>query len=343
MTSNDSAGGTAQLPSISLPELSLSIYRLEFESADPWEPRGYPGSAWRGMFGRALKHLVCVTRETDCTKCMLYRSCVYPYVFETPPTMAGGLLGEYRTVPHPYTLYPVPCVGPSHRHGVELGLFGEANRFVAYLVQALRQAARQGLQLDGQPLELRSVHQEQQTGSGLWREIFTGEGALEAAAPCPPAIPPMPPRVKVRLETPLRLRHRSHYVTPESFEFRDLALSLVRRFSSLLRYHGGRELAADFPNLAESARHVSIEYRDLVWKDWTRYSSRQRTHMQLGGMQGQFELKTEGLGEIWPYLWKGQWTHAGKATSMGLGRYRIEAVRGSSTSLRIHGEEVRDS
>lgn len=34
-------------------------------------------------------------------------------------------------------------------------------------------------------------------------------------------------------------------------------------------------------------------------------------------------LPGEGLAPFWPYIWLGQWTHAGKNTSMGLGKYEI--------------------
>jgi hypothetical protein len=51
----------------------------------------YSGAAWRGVFGHALKQLVCVTRERNCLDCLLYRSCVYPYIFEAPPDPAVGI------------------------------------------------------------------------------------------------------------------------------------------------------------------------------------------------------------------------------------------------------------
>jgi CRISPR/Cas system endoribonuclease Cas6 (RAMP superfamily) len=66
-------------------------------------------------------------------------------------------------------------------------------------------------------------------------------------------------------------------------------------------------------------RRVNVE-----WQDWTRYSSRQRTRMQMGGIVGSAELDTAGMdSEGWAGLWLGQWLHIGKQTSMGLGHYRL--------------------
>ena len=61
----------------------------------------------------------------------------------------------------------------------------------------------------------------------------------------------------------------------------------------------------------------------MEWREWTRYSSRQQERLQMGGLVGEAEIEGRDLEPFWPYLWLGQWTHAGKGTSMGLGRYRI--------------------
>ena len=82
-----------------VPTLPLARYRLTFRAADDLRLPAYTGSAWRGAFGRALKRLVCVTREPTCPPCLLYRSCIYPSVFETPPDPGVGKLTRYTATP----------------------------------------------------------------------------------------------------------------------------------------------------------------------------------------------------------------------------------------------------
>ena len=123
------------------------------------------------------------------------------------------------------------------------------------------------------------------------------------------------------------LKSKDHYLTPESFRFGSLFTNLLRRISLLTNFHTDTPLETDFASLACAARTIEVDSAQLRWHDWTRYSSRQSTLMQMGGLLGSVTLRGEGLAPFWPYLWLGQWTHAGKATSMGLGRYRIAATR----------------
>jgi hypothetical protein len=132
--------------------------------------------------------------------------------------------------------------------------------------------------------------------------------------------------------TPLRVKRNEHLVHPQRFEFHDLFRNLLRRVSLLSYFHMGQELKADFRGLTQAARACPVLARDLRWREWTRYSSRQRTTLQMGGLVGSITLDGAAMGPFWPYLWLGQWTHAGKGTSMGLGRYGIR----EAASLRVN-------
>jgi len=91
-------------------------------------------------------------------------------------------------------------------------------------------------------------------------------------------------------------------------------------------FHTDTPLEIDFAGLIRTSEQVPIHEAELGWMDWTRYSSRQDTTMEMGGILGRFALSGRDLEALWPYLWLGQWTHAGKAATMGLGRYRIDTA-----------------
>lgn len=75
---------------------------------------------------------------------------------------------------------------------------------------------------------------------------------------------------------------------------------------------------------SHSSRRVTIQEAELRWRDWTRYSSRQKTQMKMGGLLGSIRLPGEQIEPFWPVIQLGQWVHAGKGSVMGLGKYRID-------------------
>ncbi len=309
----------------SQPRLPVARYRLHFVAAENLRLPEYAGSAWRGAFGRSLKRLVCVTRERVCPDCMLYRSCAYPYVFETPPEADTPMLRKVNAAPHPFVLLPEHA-GPQPAGAaitLLVTLFGHGNRQLPYVLHALDQAGQHGIGRDRGALHLDRVAQHT---DGAWPVIYRPGGRLIPQAPALASVEPCPPALRIRLHTPLRVKRDGRNVVPEQFDFAAFFGPLLRRISMLIRCHGETALVTDFADLMRSARAVPIPAQKLRWQDWTRYSSRQNTTMQLGGLVGSFDLAGPDLAPFWPYLWLGQWTHAGKGTSMGLGHYTIEAL-----------------
>jgi CRISPR/Cas system endoribonuclease Cas6 (RAMP superfamily) len=46
----------------------------------------------------------------------------------------------------------------------------------------------------------------------------------------------------------------------------------------------------------------------------------------MGGLVGRMVLDLSGAPDLWPFLWHGQWLHAGKGATMGMGAYRLLPV-----------------
>jgi CRISPR-associated endoribonuclease Cas6 len=137
-------------------------------------------------------------------------------------------------------------------------------------------------------------------------------------------LPPLPvtDAVTLCIETPLRLQNQGHPVPLERFRSRTLFTALLRRASLLFELQTAMEgLAFDAARLAAIADRLTDERR-LQWKDWTRFSSRQRQEMTLGGAIGEWRLSGD-LDELLPWFWLGQWLHVGKNATMGMGRYSL--------------------
>lgn len=314
-----------------LPSFPCQRYRLHLRAQTPIQLPAYAGSAWRGALGHALKRTLCVTREPRCDACLLYRSCVYPYVFETPPPADATKLRKYPAAPHPFVVEPWPdCrqVARDAVFGVDLVLIGRGQTQLPYFIEALRRAGETGVGSGSGRYVIESVAEESVAKERVaaWVEIWRPGALLAPAAAAPCAMPAPAGRVRIELLTPLRMRRDNDLIIPDRLRFRDFFSTLLRRVSLLSYFHTDTPLETDFRALVAASDAIAWQAADLRWRDWTRYSSRQDTLMQMGGLVGTLTLPAAGLEPFWPYLWLGQWTHLGKAAAMGLGRYRIAMI-----------------
>jgi hypothetical protein len=94
----------------------------------------------------------------------------------------------------------------------------------------------------------------------------------------------------LHFETPLRLQHNGRALPPDKLQARTLLMALTRRASLLAEFHADGPLASDFTALSAAAALISEE-KSLTWLDWTRFSSRQKQKMSLGGVVGTWRLE----------------------------------------------------
>lgn len=310
-------------------QLAVARYRFTFRAETPVRFPAYAGSTWRGAFGNALRRTVCITREPECKGCLLWRSCVYSQVFETPAGQEP-LLGKINAAPHPYILHPLATSGKHYAAGehftLRLTLLGKSIEHLPYLIHALQQAGERGLGKRDGNLSLQQVEQENAPGSDGWQRIHTPGGNLQALPGGIPAVPPLPPQVWIEFRTPYRSVHDGKLVRSGRFAFQPFISTLMRRISLLHVYHAGVELAADYPQLTQQAAAIPLLEPDLRWHEWARYSSRQQSKVQMGGLLGGFGLPVEALEPYWAWLWLGQWVNTGKGAVMGMGEYRLNCA-----------------
>jgi len=320
--------------------LSFGRFTATFRLDGPLALPVYAGSLFRGSFGWALMQAVCVTRAHDCPPCALRDRCVYPWVFETPPPADAKIMRKYPAAPHPFVLIP-PEGGRTIGAGqtVELGLtlFGRTVAWLPHFIFALERMGRAGLggrrttaslvtvdgRLDGHRHPVYGA--DERTLRGV--EAFTERRILPRVPP-EAGEPALSQRVAIEILSPLRIRYREHLAA--RLDFHVLIRSLLRRLAHLSYFHcGGDPSIVAFRDWIALAQEVRTVSSSLTWSDWTRYSSRQRTEMELGGVTG--TVVFEGpLAPFLPLLRLGEVAHAGKGTSFGLGRYRLHDVGWSS-------------
>jgi hypothetical protein len=309
--------------------LSISRYRFSFFARDAGSFGALPGSAWRGSFGTALKHVVCAMRLRECEGCPLSGSCVFPYLFQGTPRPPVDRLKSLSRVPVPYVF---DATALSRRHfaagdqvEVKLSLVGAANRTLAYVVRAMEHAGARGVGPQRARLTLDRVHREYELDAARAEETYVRGGRCKVSEPSIPRVELSSNQISVRLLTPLRLRIRDDLVTPDRFKPAYLVDAAIRRVSALATFYG-EPVGADYRHLKALSERLLSTRTDVHWFDWTRYSTRQKAAMKLGGIVGHFSIAfDDGSRPLLPWLSIGAWTGAGKGASMGLGQFRLRA------------------
>ncbi|MCC5872274.1 MAG: CRISPR system precrRNA processing endoribonuclease RAMP protein Cas6 [Gammaproteobacteria bacterium] len=305
--------------------IPVARYRFRFRALSRIALPPFSGSTWRGVFGMALKDSVCVTRQATCHRCLLVRHCSYSYLFETPPPPDTEKMRRYNAAPHPFLIEPHSDVEirANESFGVDAVLIGKGNDYLPFVVHALRAAGEQGIGRANGRFVLESLALE---AGSRWREFYAPGDALEIPDPTLIEAAECPQRVRVVLQTPLRLQRQGRLLDAERFEFPAFFSSILRRLSMLRYFHTDTPLEVDFKGLTRAASGISPTARDLRWFDWNRYSNRQKRALEMGGLLGSFVLEGPGLEPYWPYLVAGEQIHTGKGTVMGLGRYHLEVM-----------------
>lgn len=317
----------------------MARYRFIAQVHDTLHLPPYAGSLLRGQFGAALRHLVCTTRQPGCEGCPLRSTCQYTRIFEAPAPEVHALQ-RFSAIPNAYVIEPpLPEGGLTQGHssgiltsgqrlGFNMVLIGQALTQLPLIIVAWQRALAQGLTKSRSQLELTDVSHIETPGleTAVWScqrpKVPPHTTDLQASLPTAKDI------LTLQFHTPLRLQHQGRPLRAQQLSPRTLISAIARRIALILEFHASQpQWGQQVPGVIALAEQLD-DQRQLHWFDWTRYSSRQRQEMTLGGVLGQWQLKgpAEVLAALWPWLWLGQWTHVGKNASFGLGGYRLTAT-----------------
>lgn len=301
---------------------------LETEAVMPC----FKGSTFRGVFGRALKKVVCALTRRECDVCLLNQKCVYALVFETP---VSGKSGDSRmaATPHPFVIEP-PLTFKTHfpagsSFDFSLLLIGDANNYLPYFIYAFEQMGKIGV---GRKINNRRgrflLEKVKNNGATIYasdsRKLDMNRANKKLCLQSPKIPDNKNIGIKLTMETPLRLKFYNKLQA--ELPFHVLVRAMLRRVSSLMNAYGDGEPALDYRGLVKKAEDIKITENRLSWYDWKRYSFRQDAKMLMGGITG--SVTYEGnIGEYLPLLEFCEKVHLGKQTTFGLGKIQFETLQ----------------
>jgi hypothetical protein len=289
-------------------------FRCVFETDAILPP--YKGSTFRGVFGHALKKVVCALKRQECEECLLKEKCVYSFVFE-------------NAFIHPYVIEPPDTSKTIYSAGDQfdfnLLLFGKATSFLPYFIYAFDIIGKEGIgkRINGKAgrFRLESVssdgRQVYSTNDGkILQNDFANKLSLSDFRDKAGRLN----SVEICFRTPLRLKYRNHLES--KLPFHVLVRAMLRRVSSLENSYGDGEPDIEYSELVKNAEKVSTTASTLGWFDWKRYSNRQEQSMLMGGITGNVTYSGE-IAEFLPLIKYCEYVHLGKQTSFGLGKIEI--------------------
>ncbi|WP_457573890.1 CRISPR system precrRNA processing endoribonuclease RAMP protein Cas6 [Desulfolithobacter sp.] len=290
----------------------------------------HKGSALRGLFGHCLKKVACALRQNRCEECLLNSTCVYFQVFESP--RAQGQSRQRTNVrPHPFVLEPPMDTkkrnyAPGDSFTMVFKLFGPGIDWLPYIVYCVENMGRTGL-------GARSRH-----GWGRFRldsvscgttEIYSGETKTLEQNGCRQRLgieniePEQVDTADVWFASPLRLKSGNRLT--DSIDFQTLIRACCRRIATLEDAFGNGEPTLDYQGLVKKAGAVRTVSSDWRWERVFRYSSRQKTKMNIGGITGRARYRGD-ITPFWPLLKYCEAVHIGKQTAFGNGKIVVMAA-----------------
>lgn len=272
-------------------------------------------SMFRGGFGHIFKSFNCANRlSKDCASCLLKETCIYTYVF-------ADNAKAFR--PKPYVIYAEDSTTRFFRKGdhfsFELLLFGKATQYLPHFIFSFIELGKRGI------TKFRNKYTVHTVQDSDGKTLFANNKLMASASVQTFVLPAEVNlsnirKVALTFSTPLRLTHFGDLVVNPTFEM--VIKAITRRFSSLCSEYCGFSSDIDYPALIEKAKNIRVLDKQLEWKDWARYSSRQHSKMEFGGLVGTITFGGE-LGVFLPYLRMGSIIHIGKNCVFGNGKYSV--------------------
>lgn len=280
--------------------ITITRHRISFCADKDIHLPNYAGSALRGIFGHALKSMVCPTADGKSCRCQA--DCLYRTLFDPPKS---HIQGREQDVPPPFVI---------EAHGLPRRIkAGQIAHFDMVLIGKV-------------------AHDEQIMIELAWRRAlsmgFDQKDKTKATARFismsvfdEPATPTPSSTLILDLLTPTRIQHHGKILNAHAFNATLFCQALIRRQIQLSAIYGDNVSDDEMALVYQDISRVTGNF-NLSRQTWTRFSHRQHQAIAQDGLVGQVELHGVSDG-LYRYLYLGQWLHIGKGAVFGLGQYVI--------------------
>jgi len=306
-------------------KLDTKILYLTIHFCQPALIDIYPAFALRSVLGYQLRRMHCVAHTSQCSDCVFRKTCVYALLFETIIEKDTPILRGRDRASQPFRLFchAEPSTVQQDLH-VMVQLFGKGCDYVPHMIFAFREAGKNGLFRSRTPFSI-SVFNTQ-NHPVLEEDTVRIKDIPKETYTFPESSEPHSKTMHITCVSPLRFKVEGRYRS--DFSASDFVMASLRRHITLFTLYG-----TDFAsNTAEgqldfgSLSTLQIASSQLKWKDYMRYSSRQKTLMKMGGVMGDFTIKGTAPSWVWDCITLAGVLGSGKNTSFGFGNIAVREV-----------------
>jgi len=255
-------------------------------------PPSFLGSILRGALGYALKRVVCINPSYECNNCFAKDNCLFYDFYEKKNSF------------HPFRF---DFKLNQEKFDFSLYLFEEATEKIPYILSSLHKLFNEiGIGKDRKKLTIDTIRCNDTI-------VFKENKFIDSALPKEFQIDSFSSNATIEIITPLRMKYQNRLLkTKPPLEV--LLQSIYNRYLELKQTQ--RAKLPFTPSYQE--KENKIFFREL-----TRYSNRQKTKMQLGGIMG--KITYENLDrQSFELLKLGEILGVGKQTVFGLGKIEVK-------------------
>ena len=277
----------------------------------------FSGLILRSAFGVALKKVSCIFRGRDCKHCPLRNSCAWIYLFETPIEKDNPYLKGRNYAPHPFVL--TPSYSKDNCLVLEFLLVGNSINHLRWIYAAFSILQDMGIGKKRAKFKIEDIKEYLPDGAkkpvlsdfDYDKKPFLLEDFVEYRLRNFNNN-----KLNVHCITPLRIKNRGKYT--DQIIFPIFYKACQRRIKILSEFND-----AKYKYIEDIQDDIDAYLQNSRWHELTRYSVRQKTYMNMGGVVGDI-LYTGDFKKYLPAIFAGEILCVGKNTSFGLGKFEIK-------------------
>lgn len=300
-------------------EIEYNKFDFDVEFHEEIFTERYPAFVLRSVLGNELKKFACILKHKTCETCPLKFQCAYSFIFETPIKKENQILMGRDKATHPFTISSMEDINKKLKKlSFSLSLFGRGIEYFPYIYYSFMKAGENGMFRKRSPYKIvRIVSDDFIVNDGsqedlniLERKVWALDREFRISKKA----------IKIDFLTPVRMKIDGKYTS--NIEYEDIIFSAFNKAKVMTKMYGKYNRTY----IEDSRIKPKTVKKYLVWKDYKRYSSRQRTEMFLGGNTGHMIIDGEFSDFEISILKSAEIFGLGKNTSFGFGVVKLSEL-----------------